>query len=373
MDPITNDEPDTDNEDHLKIFVSRIPTKFTEDSVRQLMERHFGSACVQDVNLIYNHAETTPTIEETGEKPIIDNKDSTTHRGFGFITMRTLDSYHLAIQKGTLRVDLPNKRKRAIYLRPIHREIRMDLLNSDSNQSSTDIIPPSTDHINKNTCFLWSEYKCPYGTACKFEHSGQGGCRIVSNLSSTTEDGIIHDQMATKKGKCFSFKKTGKCKLGDACPFRHVQKVKVLEGTTEEETVKKKRNISSVVDSLGGDNEDVQIPSSQIKKNKKQKRDKEKIPQPLSIRVFGLNYNTTEKDVREYFEPCGTIREITFPIFEDSGRSKGYCGVWFTSPKAVQKACEGMDGKELHGRWLRVQAGKMFLRNWEEMEKSNSK
>ena len=90
--------------------------------------------------------------------------------------------------------------------------------------------------------------------------------------------------------------------------------------------------------------------------------------QPLSVRVFGMNYDTTEQDIREFFEHCGPIMEITFPTYEDSGRSKGYCGVLFQSPKAVAKAIE-LNEAELHGRWLSVQAGKMYLKQWEENER----
>jgi RNA recognition motif-containing protein len=64
--------------------------------------------------------------------------------------------------------------------------------------------------------------------------------------------------------------------------------------------------------------------------------------------------------------------ELTFPRFEDSGRSKGYCGILFQSPKAVAKAIE-LDGKELHGRWLQVQAGKMYLKQWEEHDESRKR
>ena len=71
------------------------------------------------------------------------------------------------------------------------------------------------------------------------------------------------------------------------------------------------------------------------------------------------------------FQHCGPIVELTFPTFEDSGRSKGYCGILFQSPKAVAKAVE-LDGKELHGRWLRVQAGKMYLKQWEEQHASRA-
>ena len=106
------------------------------------------------------------------------------------------------------------------------------------------------------------------------------------------------------------------------------------------------------------------------KAEKKAKKDKQR--QPLSVRVFGLNYDTSESDVRSYFEHCGPIMELTFPTFEDSGRSKGYCGILFQSPKAVAKAVE-LDGKELHGRWLRVQAGKMYLKQWEEQHESRKR
>lgn len=133
---------------------------------------------------------------------------------------------------------------------------------------------------------------------------------------------------------CITWKKKGKCSKGDKCPYRH------------DEALQKK-----------------------ALEKKKRKRGDMKERQPLSVRVFGLNYDTTESDVRAYFQHCGPIMELTFPKFEDSGRSKGYCGILFQSPKAVAKAVE-LDGKELHGRWLRVQAGKMYLKQWEEQHES---
>ena len=94
--------------------------------------------------------------------------------------------------------------------------------------------------------------------------------------------------------------------------------------------------------------------------------------QPLAVRVFGMNYETTEQDVRDFFRECGKIHQLTFPTFEDSGRSKGYCGIRFCSPKAVQKAIE-LDGQELMGRWLRIQVGKMYLKDWEALHPAPGK
>lgn len=95
-----------------------------------------------------------------------------------------------------------------------------------------------------------------------------------------------------------------------------------------------------------------------------------KVKQPLCIRVFGMNYDTKEEDIRSLFGDCGPIVDITFPTFEDSGRSKGYCGILFQSPKAVEKALL-LHETELHGRWLSVQAGKMMLKQWEARERQS--
>jgi RNA recognition motif-containing protein len=141
----------------------------------------------------------------------------------------------------------------------------------------------------------------------------------------------------SKEKDCIGWKTKGKCRKRDKCPYRHDDAVR-----------------------------EAFIAKKQKKVDKKRDRE-EKVSQPLSVRVFGLNYDTTEDDVREYFKDCGIIKEIMFPTYEDSGRSKGYCGVLFVSPKATQKACE-LDGQELHGRWLSVQPGKMYLKQWEQRE-----
>jgi hypothetical protein len=82
--------------------------------------------------------------------------------------------------------------------------------------------------------------------------------------------------------------------------------------------------------------------------------------------------------LKTHFKECGVgvdtqhpIQEITFPVFKDSGRSKGYCGVRFQSPVAVTAAVELLHGQELQGRWLSVQAGKMMLREWEEQHEQS--
>ena len=143
---------------------------------------------------------------------------------------------------------------------------------------------------------------------------------------------------------CINWKTKGKCRKRDQCPYRHDEAVR------EAALLKKKRKQNQNNDE--GD-----------RGSKKQRKQK----QPLWVRVFGLNYETREHDVREFLQHCGTIMEVQFPRFEDSGRSKGYCGVLFQSPKAVANAVE-LDGEELQGRWLRIQAGKMLLDQWQDRE-----
>jgi RNA recognition motif-containing protein len=142
----------------------------------------------------------------------------------------------------------------------------------------------------------------------------------------------------------------------------------MMAGDVNIEDVVKDGGDGEVGGAGAGDGDDIETKGG----NGRGSSDNVKVKQSLSIRVFGLNYDTTETDVRGHFADCGRIMEVTFPLWEDSGRSKGYCGVLFTSPKAVMRAIE-LDGMELHGRWLRVQEGKMYLRKWEEAEKNNDK
>jgi hypothetical protein len=252
---------------------------------------------------------------------------------------------------------------------------------------------PSEFHT---VCYLWSQNRCPYGDDCKFSHVGPGSCRVaasqkkkqkcfafkkgkcprgedcpfshdfvpdptVTKMKQCTEATPDKPQTITNESDkhCINWKTKGKCRKGDKCPYRHDTTVQRL---ALEKINKKKRQRDTSNHEQGGEEEGGDEPTNKKNNNKNPK-------QPLSVRVFGLNYDTTEQDVRGFFQHCGPIVEVTFPLFEDSGRSKGYCCVLFQSPKAVDKAIE-LDGQELFGRWLRIQSGKMKLRQWEEHEKS---
>lgn len=351
-------EPAMEEEEGYKIHISRVPTKFTEEIVQRILEDQFGANAVATVELILPRREEEEEQHEGGEQnddadPYPEEK---THRGFGFVTFQTEQVQEQALKMKSIKggQKATSIKLHTIYLRPYAEN--------------------EEDH---NACYLWSQKRCPYGDECKFTHSGPGGCKPTVVVDDA-------EQAKKKKGKCFPFKK-GKCTKGDACPFSHdfdntkkeIKSVGVPLPKSEKECINWKTKGKCRKGDKCPYRHDEQVQKLALKKRKKkldkndsQKDQKEK--QPLSVRVFGMNYESTEQDIRDFFSECGPIQEVTLPVFEDSGRSKGYCGVWFSSPKAVAEAV-ALDGQELMGRWLRIQAGKMYLKQWEEFHQPSAK
>jgi len=392
----SNGDDDDDNEggggedggDERKIFLSRIPTKFDADSITRLFELSFGEGCVQHIALPHVRTEDEEEDGEgggvrgrDGKSMAIDGKHAAKpkgggdrkgdeeeeegdHRGFAFVTMSSVDKRDEAVEKGTIRgaVKETSKKKHTMYIRSIVRNDDQDGEGTTTKDATADL------HV----CYLWSKRRCPYGDTCKFNHVGEGGC-VVTNQNTNGNN-------RKKKLKCFAFQSKGGCKIGDDCPYSHDIQNKHDKAKAAHHVVKEKKEKDCINWKSKGkcrrmdtcpyrhDNavRDARLTKKCERPSKKQRKDN---PQPLSVRVFGLNYDTKVIDVEKHFTHCGVIKEVTFPVYEDSGRSKGYCGILFTSPKATEKACE-LDGKELFGRWLSVQPGKMYLKQWAEMEKT---
>jgi len=74
---------------------------------------------------------------------------------------------------------------------------------------------------------------------------------------------------------------------------------------------------------------------------------------PTTVFVSGLSYEATEEDVRSFFNPCGTVREVRMPRFQDSGKPMGYAHVEFGSALEAAHACK-LSKKSLKGRYLDV-------------------
>ena len=56
-----------------------------------------------------------------------------------------------------------------------------------------------------------------------------------------------------------------------------------------------------------------------------------------TVFVSGLPYETTEDELKQFFESCGVIKEIKIPKYQDTGRNIGYSHITFKKKKSVKK------------------------------------
>nr|GMC67352.1 glycine-rich RNA-binding protein 4, mitochondrial-like [Ipomoea batatas] len=72
------------------------------------------------------------------------------------------------------------------------------------------------------------------------------------------------------------------------------------------------------------------------------------------IFVGGLSFGTDETSLKETFDQFGTVLEARIIMDRDTGRSRGFGFVSFTTADCATNAMQAMDGQELHGRRIRV-------------------
>ena len=70
--------------------------------------------------------------------------------------------------------------------------------------------------------------------------------------------------------------------------------------------------------------------------------------------VGGLPWATTDEGLSKAFEEYGEVEEANVVYERDSGRSRGFGFVTFTSEEAARAAQEAMHGQEIEGRQVRV-------------------
>ncbi|MQL69101.1 hypothetical protein Taro_001396 [Colocasia esculenta] len=70
--------------------------------------------------------------------------------------------------------------------------------------------------------------------------------------------------------------------------------------------------------------------------------------------VGGLSYSTDDHSLKEAFTGYGQVIEARVIVDRETGRSRGFGFVTFTSGDEASNAIIGLDGKELHGRLVRV-------------------
>lgn len=70
--------------------------------------------------------------------------------------------------------------------------------------------------------------------------------------------------------------------------------------------------------------------------------------------VGNLPYTVTEGELREIFEPHGSIESINVITDRDTGRPRGFAFVEMQDSGSASKAMQALDGREVGGRTLRV-------------------
>ena len=70
--------------------------------------------------------------------------------------------------------------------------------------------------------------------------------------------------------------------------------------------------------------------------------------------VGGLSWDTTESTLRAAFEPFGALEEAVVVSDRETGRSRGFGFVTFSSGDSASRAQRELDGQPLDGRTIVV-------------------
>ena len=74
----------------------------------------------------------------------------------------------------------------------------------------------------------------------------------------------------------------------------------------------------------------------------------------VNIYVGNLPYSTTQDDLRQYFEPYGTVQSTNIIQDRETGRSKGFGFVVMPENAQAQAAIAALNDKDLEGRKMKV-------------------
>jgi hypothetical protein len=131
------EEQDDTVDDDKKVFVSRLPSKWSEEQLATHFQACFGTV-------------TSATIKW-------DTKNECS-LGFGYVVFESEASRNTAVGQGSM-----HAKKKTIMIRAVKRE--------------EDALGRGRD---EGICFLWQRSACVKGSECKFSHDGPGACVKVS-------------------------------------------------------------------------------------------------------------------------------------------------------------------------------------------------
>lgn len=87
-----------------------------------------------------------------------------------------------------------------------------------------------------------------------------------------------------------------------------------------------------------------------------QKDDRDSIPAEPNPKLFigGLAWAATDEDLQTAFSECGNVVSASVVRFPDTGRSKGFGFVEYSTTEEAEKAKNELDGKEIAGRNIKI-------------------
>jgi len=85
-----------------------------------------------------------------------------------------------------------------------------------------------------------------------------------------------------------------------------------------------------------------------------------KAEETMGVKLFigGVSYDASEDDLREIFSAYGELKEVHIATDKETGRSKGFAFITFSSKKEGITAIKELNGSEIHSRKITVQESK---------------
>lgn len=74
----------------------------------------------------------------------------------------------------------------------------------------------------------------------------------------------------------------------------------------------------------------------------------------MKMYVGNLPFSSSDQDLRGLFSEYGDVTDVHMPTDRESGRTRGFAFVTMGSKAAMDLAIKALDGKDFHGRALRV-------------------
>jgi RNA recognition motif-containing protein len=79
---------------------------------------------------------------------------------------------------------------------------------------------------------------------------------------------------------------------------------------------------------------------------------------PSKIYIGNMSYSTTEDELRDLFAPYGEVVSVSVVYDRATGRPRGFAFIEMGTTEAAEGAISALNGQEVGGRQLRVNAAK---------------